>query len=158
MRGASTDRAQPPSIRCVSVGLPWRQSLLLLGLILGFPTHRAKAQATPNAVACPSERRCGNACVDLGNAANNCGSCGAAGECGKACFAGKGKEIPNCKPGKTSCGGRCVDLSKDRKNCGACGNTCASDQSCSRRTCMTRVWDNRSYPPPLPSALLADSF
>ena len=157
MRGPSTDRAQ---LRRVSVaGLPWWPAILLLGFVLVPLPHRAKAQVTPDAGACPlGERQCGNACVDPGNDANNCGKCGTACTGGKACFGGKCKMIPNCKPGKTSCGGRCVDLSKDRKNCGACDNICAAYQSCSRAKCTTSVWDNRSYPPPLPSAFSPASF
>ncbi len=103
---------------------------------------------------------CGNACVDLQNDFDHCGTCG--NPCDPpgpyeegACV--YGACLYRCVEGAIVCDGFCTPVNSDPYNCGACGNVCAeptpycNQGACSMCPpgltqcgdyCMNLAWDN----------------
>ena len=93
-----------------------------------------------------------NACSDLNDDKQNCGSCGNACPAGDVCIGGaccrpnvlpNGLQAPGCRPATLDCGalancnGICVDKMTDGSNCGTCGNVCQAGGGCAAGRCTS---------------------
>lgn len=90
--------------------------------------------STTGGIQCqPGLTLCGEVCVDVLTASDNCGGCGQACEVGRVCAAGACSS--ECVEPYTECGGVCVELSRDAANCGECGTICEQGKPCVGGVC-----------------------
>lgn len=78
----------------------------------------------------PTQRLCGDVCVDPLSDPRNCGGCGIA--CLGASVCDRGT---CCGPPRAVCGTECVDLERDPRNCGLCGLACPGGFDCVLGVC-----------------------
>lgn len=81
----------------------------------------------------PGLTLCGDVCVNLQSASDNCGACGQACEVGRVCALGACSS--ECVEPFTDCGGVCVELNRDSANCGECASVCEQGKPCVGGVC-----------------------
>jgi len=70
----------------------------------------------------PTQRLCGNVCVNLDTDPEHCGSCTEVCDDGENCI--QGSCTTPCPLGQTPCDGQCVSLDTDPRYCGSCDISC----------------------------------
>jgi hypothetical protein len=119
------------ALGAVGLGLVALSSGVVLAPLPAVPPVPTDTTDPPDQ--CPTgwDRCGGEACLDLANDAQNCGTCGAACPAGKACRAGG----CGCVAPLTDCSGTCVDLQTAPEHCGTCASPCEAGHACSGGEC-----------------------
>jgi hypothetical protein len=81
----------------------------------------------------PGFTACGNVCVDLQSASDNCGMCGVA--CTAPAVCANGNCNTACAEGYTKCGDSCTNLAMDSAHCGSCEKVCEAGVPCYGGVC-----------------------
>ncbi len=92
------------------------------------------SEASSDAASCTAPNSlCGEACVNVQNDRDHCGTCGHACAAGQSCAMGACALV--CPSPQVACGGLCTITATDRFNCGMCGRACPAGQVCSAGAC-----------------------